>query len=87
MPNDIEATLDERAKTHGDFLYVAGIAQGIKILLRTGPSWNEMNHQQREALEMVASKLARAVSGDHNEIDHLFDTIGYCRLYMKAIDG
>lgn len=82
----IKDTLNEREKTHGGYDDVSRIAQGIKGLLRSGPSWEKMNDQQQEALEMVSSKMARVVSGDHNEKDHMHDTAGYAQLYNKAVE-
>lgn len=83
---DIKDTLVERATTHGDFDEVAFIAQHIKLILRNGQSWDKMNNQQKEALEMIASKLARVVSGNPNEPDHMHDAAGYSKLYNQAIE-
>ena len=78
--------LEERGKTHGDFAEVSRIAQTIKVALRSSPQWDEMKAEQKEALETVATKLARCVCGDLTEPDHIFDVTGYCRLYLRTLD-
>jgi len=75
----IEDVLDAREKTHGDFREVAKISQTIKAFYAR----KSMPLHQREALDMIASKLARIVSGDNNEMDHWIDLSGYATLVVS----
>jgi hypothetical protein len=72
--------LEERQTTHGDFHDTARIAQALKVVVRSGPSWRCMDAAQREAVEHICTKLARIVSGDNNAPDHWDDVAGYARL-------
>jgi TRAP-type mannitol/chloroaromatic compound transport system substrate-binding protein len=76
----IENLLNERAKTHGDFNVTAKVAQDLKHVLRMSPTWHKKTDVQREALDMMASKLARMVAGDSDFPDHRDDFDGYERL-------
>lgn len=75
--------LDERQKTHGNFYRVAGIAQELKDVMRRGKNWKTLDDIEREALEMIASKIGRIMSGNPHEIDHWTDIAGYAALIER----
>ena len=77
--------IDEREKTHGPFRVVAAKAQQIKDAMRGGANWNEMDDIQREALEMIASKIGRVLAGNHDEVDHWRDISGYAELVVREL--
>lgn len=77
--------LKQREKTHGDYGVLACVSQGLKEALRVGPI-DELPPIHRESLEMIAVKMARVVNGDHNEIDHWRDIIGYAQLVLNHIE-
>ncbi len=81
--NDI---LDEREKTHGPFTVVAAKAQHLKDTMRGGANWDAMDDIQREALEMIASKIGRILAGNHDEVDHWRDIAGYAELAVRELD-
>lgn len=76
------SVLQERSATHGDFEHGAVISQRLKRALSAGTNWEAMDAVQREALEAVAGKLARIVTGDSSFLDHYRDIIGYTQLAM-----
>jgi hypothetical protein len=76
--------LNERAKTHGDFAETARMSQALKSLMGTGYRYPELSDAQCEALDMIAVKIARIVSGDANEPDHWRDIMGYAQLALNA---
>ena len=80
----IDDILNERQKTHGDFKYVADIAQELKGYMRKWDGWHRINTAQAEALEMIASKIGRILSGNPNEPDHWRDIAGYATLALNA---
>lgn len=53
--------------------------------LRTAPRWNDLTAVQSEALDNMASKIARAVCGDPREVDHWHDLGGYAGLAEKEL--
>lgn len=77
---DTEATLQQRAQTHGDFREVARVAQNLKEVLKDSPNWDNLSATQKEVLEMNASKTARILCGDADEADHWHDICGYSKL-------
>ena len=78
--------LDEREKTHGPFMTVACKAQQIKDAVQGGKNWRELDDMQREALQMIASKIARILEGNHDEVDHWRDVAGYAELVVRELD-
>lgn len=74
-----------RGKTHGDYTYMSGVIQDIKLTMRRGQSWEKLSAPQAEALELIATKIGRIVCGDPNFRDHWADIIGYANLIKDRI--
>lgn len=84
---NIQETLNERGKTHGDFRENGRIMQLLKDGARTGVNWETLSHEQREALDMILHKIGRILSGNPNEADHWRDIAGYATLCQQIIEG
>lgn len=84
-PKPIDQTISERRNTHGDFRRDAATAQALKHVMREGENWGELSSVQREALEHVATKIARILAGDPNYKDHWLDVIGYFTLVVNSL--
>jgi hypothetical protein len=69
-----------KQKTHGDYKNTAEISQNMKSVMACGKNWEALRDTQREALELIAMKIARILSGDHNFRDHWDDIEGYAEL-------
>lgn len=80
-----ETILAERGKTHGDFTDNAEIMQAIKMLMRDTRNWPNLSLVQREALEMIAHKIGRILSGNPNIQDHWDDIAGYAKLASERV--
>jgi hypothetical protein len=78
--------LGERGKTHGDWLENARVAQSTKELWRNEKGWKKLNAGQREALEMIAHKIARVLCGDPCCVDHWRDIGGYVELVVRELN-
>ena len=78
--SDIHETLNERQKTHGDYCDHAGATQRIKDVIRSGPSYDQLDPHERETLDMIAHKIGRIVSGNPHFHDHWHDIAGYATL-------
>lgn len=78
--NDIETTLAERGARYGSFKEHATIAQDIQDAMRKAPGWNKLAVDQKQALTVIADKIARMLNGDPNYIDNWHDIIGYAKL-------
>lgn len=81
----INNTLAARQNTHGDFETGALISQAISDALHSGVSWGGLSAAQKEALEMIAHKLARIVNGDPLFVDSVRDIIGYATLIYDVL--
>ena len=82
----IEDTLIERQQTHGDYTETARLAQELKETLRAGFAYGDLSSSHREALDLIATKLARILSGNPREPDHWRDIAGYARLAELTCD-
>ena len=90
VPSQLKGTtmsiIDQRAKTHGEYKNTAAWSQSLKDMFRGSPNWAKMNDGQKEAMEMIAVKLARLLNGDPNFANHPVDVGGYAELYASSID-
>lgn len=80
---DMEASrpplLVERQKTHGNFADNARISQKLKSLFgyHGNPDFSDVH---KEALDMIALKISRILSGQAAIKDHWDDIAGYAKL-------
>ena len=79
----IDSILKERNARYGDFATDAHIAQAIKAVVNAHVSSN--NDVVREALDHIATKLARIANGDPHYADNWRDIIGYCTLVLREL--
>lgn len=82
---NMQQTLNERGKTHGDFLVNTITMQAIKDIMHNTPNWNKLLPHQKEALEMNAHKIGRILCGDPNKKDHWVDIAGYATLVANEL--
>lgn len=80
----IEAIIQSRAKTHGDWNKQSRLAHDLKR--RIAQEQPELSPSQYEALEMICTKIARIVCGNANEPDHYRDIIGYATLALDELE-
>jgi hypothetical protein len=82
----VQSTLEQRGSRYGDFTDNAMISQQLKQLImcesdgKLREGYRRCNFVQREALEMIAQKIARILNGDPNYRDNWHDIQGYARL-------
>jgi tetrahydromethanopterin S-methyltransferase subunit B len=80
----IKEILADREKTHGSFDDVAVIAQAIKEIIHK--SCDHLYEDQVEALDMIATKMARILRGNQTYVDSWLDIEGYARLVRERIE-
>ena len=84
--NDLQATLAERGARYGDFTDHARIAQRLQDAMRgAGAGWSACSDIQKQALTVIADKIARVLSGDPNYADNWHDIQGYARLVEERL--
>lgn len=81
----IEKTLQARAESYGQFTDLSIISHTLKREMRNGDNWGKMLPYQREALEMIAHKIARLLNGDCNHVDSWHDIAGYAQLVEREL--
>ena len=85
VQDDISATLAQRGLRYGKFENHAKIAQGIQDVLREAPNWNKLDPDMRQALSVIADKMARILNGDPYYDDNWHDIAGYSKLVEDRI--
>lgn len=78
--SDIQATLQERHHTHGDFEEQAHLSDRLVGLCESARNWSKLSSEQREAVRMMAVKFARLLTGNPHHVDHWHDLAGYATL-------
>ncbi len=86
----VDKTLDERGNRYGDFTNHAEIAQELQDTMRNHQHpnqlgelvrpWVYLSAVQKQALTVMADKIARILNGDPNYADNWHDIQGYAKL-------
>ena len=79
--------LKERGERYGSFIDHARTTHFFKEQMRSSPSWSKMYADQREALDMIAHKIARIVNGDPDYADSWVDIAGYATLVAERLEN
>lgn len=80
----IEATLKQRGSVHGDYGVQSQMHDDLLSCMMKQPSFLNLKPQHRQALNIIAMKMSRILSGDAEHIDHWHDIAGYATLAEKA---
>lgn len=83
----VDTTLAERGSRYGKFTGHARITQTLKDVLRDHPGWDKLDHDHKEALEMIMHKIGRIMNGDPNYADSWHDIAGYSKLVDDRLNG
>ena len=83
----VEDTLAERGKRYGDFSDHAVIAQCLQDSMRATPGWDLLTADKKQALTVIADKIARVLSGDPEYRDNWRDIQGYAKLAEDRCRG
>ena len=67
-------------KVNGQFHETSVMSQNLKDVLRTGKNWVDMKDPQIEALEFIATYLARILTGDKDHRAHWETVAEYATL-------
>ena len=83
----VDATLTERGEDYGNYANKAVFIQEVKYPMRSGPSWDTMDPDMRESMEMIAHKMGRIAYGDPSHLDSWIDIAGYAKLVSDRLQG
>ncbi len=85
---DVHDTLEARARVHGDFSIDAQNSQLLKMCIRSardGNAWHYLRDYQREALDLICTKIGRILAGNPHHVDHWLDIAGYATLVVNRL--
>ena len=84
----VEDTLTERGKNYGDFSDNAQIAQDIKFAIRKYVDAHPVAIEayMEEALDLIATKIGRLLSGNPYHVDGWHDIAGYATLVEQRLN-
>ena len=82
---DVQTTLHERGARYGDFTDHARIAQKLQDSMRFHTNWGGLSDVQKQALTVIADKIARILAGDPDYPDNWHDIQGYARLVEERL--
>ena len=82
---NIVNTLEERQQSYGTFMNNAQIAQRLKAAMGQDTKFIFLAPDQQEALDQIASKIGRLLSGDSNHVDSWHDIAGYATLVENRL--
>lgn len=88
----VQNVLTIRQKRYGEFTDNARIAQSLKDVMRLsdsendgGGGWNTLTPDQKEALDMIQTKISRLLTGDPNYPDNWTDIQGFAKLVENRL--
>lgn len=102
VADSVAATLAQRGSRYGDFTDHAEIAQALQDVIRgeslqvaqddsvggnINTNWDMLSAVQKQALTVIADKIARILSGDPNYDDNWHDIQGYAKLVEDRLPG
>ena len=83
----VDDTLAERGARYGDFSDHACIAQDLQDAMRTKAGWHALSPDKKQALTVIADKIARILNGDPEYRDNWHDIQGYAKLAEDRCKG
>lgn len=84
--SNIQATLDEREKTHGDYKSFCLIYTKLEAAA-TEHAVGTLTPSQTVSISMILYKIARILNGKADTIDHWKDIEGYAALITRELLG
>jgi hypothetical protein len=86
---NVNEMLEGRQARYGSFQGHAEISQVLKQVIHSAAKARnkELEHDQLEALDMIAHKIARVINGDPNYADNWIDIAGYATLVANRLEG
>jgi hypothetical protein len=76
----VDKTLAERGLRYGDFTDHAMQCQELQDCMRSNENWEALDAVKKQALTVIADKIARILTGDPEYKDNWHDIQGYAKL-------
>ena len=81
----LQDTLKQRGERYGRFKDHAEIAQNLQDTMRSCTGWERLEYDQKQALTVIADKIARILNGDPTYADNWHDIAGYATLVEQEL--
>lgn len=86
MNNHDPHDIPNRDEKHGGLTLVGLTSQRLKEVMRSGRNHSVLHDSEKEALDMIAHKIARILHGaDPHNREHWEDVAGYALAAMRAM--
>ena len=87
--NQIEKILDKRAEQYGTFMRNADITIKLKQVIHNAMvrEDTQLYPDQLQALDMIAAKIGRILTGNPSHLDSWVDIAGYAKLVSDRLQG
>lgn len=87
--DEVDKVLDTRASTYGSFMQSANVAVRIKAVMHNAIAKEDLHlmPDQILALDMIAVKISRILSGNPSHRDSWLDIAGYAKLVADRLGG
>ncbi len=85
MPNALERTLNQRGTQYGPAREQWALAQRIKGAMRSTERFHVLSPVEAEALDQIATKISRLISGLPEQHDTWHDIAGYATVAEQAL--
>ena len=84
---NLDALLEARGKTHGDYAVHALVTQDLKRVIthHVGHLDRRLDDDMQETLDMITHKIGRIIAGDAGFADHWADIAGYAQLVANRL--
>ena len=83
----LDKILTQRHNTYGLFMSQALLTQTFKEVARRSTNYEHMVVDQKEAIDMIFTKIARILNGNPNYIDSWTDVMGYAKLVADRLEN
>lgn len=81
----VDTVVNQRSSRYGPFSTNAQTSQLIKAAMMASPNWATLEPFHKEALEMIAHKIARILNGDPSYEDNYVDIAGYATAVTRIL--
>ena len=85
--NTLDALLEARGRTHGDYAVHALVTQDLKRVIthHVADLDRRLDDAMQESLDMITHKIGRIIAGDPGFADHWADIAGYAQLVANRL--
>lgn len=89
QPSEVDSILDARETQYGSFMQSANIAVRLKGIMHNAIAQQDLHlmPDQLLALDMIAVKISRILSGNPSHRDSWIDIAGYAKLVADRLEG